>query len=328
MKSKFTNCSSEEHLHYGISRLQDSAHLQVRQFTSTISSPGIQRISLPIGARAIWVAVFLFILAITLGKPSASANLYQVGDTVKDLTFIARREFTRPDGVVVPAGAPVKIQDFPGHVIFIEWFAVWCPFCSAAVPQVKSGIEEWYASRDGNPQGLPVLYLFVNQEPASFFQTQTTNYINANVSPETIVLNDYGIPDASLVRSSFQNSGQPVFVAINGLTNSPSHKPWQVLVNHLGYGDRNFNDELANFRSIIDSVQPGLSFTVLENPRFFEDNFEFQFQTQSGQTYRVQQSSNLVDWTTIQTITGTDLPAIFRHPNAPADANYYRVATP
>jgi hypothetical protein len=193
---------------------------------------------------------------------------------------------------------------------------------------VETGIEQWYTTRGGNPQGLPVLYLFVNQESASFFQTQTTSFINTNLSPETIVFDDYGVPDTSSVRSLFQRSGQPVFVAINGVTNSPSHKPWQVLVNHLGFGDRNFNDEIASFRSMIDSVQPGLTIPVLEKPQLLDANFEFQFQTQSGQTYRVQESSNMVDWTTIETITGTDLRRIFRHPNAPSNGNFYRVVTP
>lgn len=319
MKTKFTNSPSEKHFHHGITQ---------QQVPSANPSPQSREISRRSGALRTRIAAFLFILATALGHPSARANLYQVGDTVSDFTFIARREFTRPDGVMVPAGAQVKIQDFPGHIIFIEWFAVWCPFCAAAVPQVETGIEEWYTTRGGNPQGIPVLYLFVNQEPASFWQTQTTSFINTNLSPETIVFNDYGVPDTSSVRSLFQRSGQPVFVAINGVTNSPSHKPWQVLVNHLGFGDRNFNQEIASFRSMIDSVQPGLTIPVLEKPRLLDANFEFQFQTQSGQTYRVQESSNLVDWTTIQTLTGTDLPLIFRHSNAPSDGNYYRVVTP
>jgi hypothetical protein len=79
---------------------------------------------------------------------------------------------------------------------------------------------------------------------------------------------------------------------------------------------------------MIDSVQPGLTIPVLEKPQLLDANFEFQFQTQSGQTYRVQESSNMVDWTTIETITGTDLRRIFRHPNAPSNGNFYRVVTP
>jgi thiol-disulfide isomerase/thioredoxin len=270
-------------------------------------------------------ATLLLALAITLGSETADAALYQVGDTVTNLTFTARRQFTRPDGVIVPAGAQAKIQDFAGHIVFIEWFAVWCPFCAAAVPQVETGIVDWYAARGGNPQGVPVLYLFANQEAASFYQTQTSNYINANLAPTTIVFNDYG---SSAVRTAFQNSGQPVFVVINGVTNSPSHAPWQVLVNHLGYGETDFNQELANFRAMIDSVQPAIAIPTLNNAQRIGSDFEFNFQTQAGRSYRVLGSTNLVNWTTLQTLNGSTNVTTFRHTNPPPAGNFYRVVTP
>ncbi len=267
-------------------------------------------------------------LALVSAAPQSDAALYQPGDTVTNLTFVARRAFTQPDGSVVPAGAPVRIHDLAGRILFIEWFAVWCPFCQAAVPQVESGIEDWYESRGGNPHGVPVLYLFVNQESASFYQTQTDNYINANLASTTPVFNDYGIPGSNPVRTAFQNSGQPIFVVVNGVTNSPTHAPWQVLVNHLGYGETDFNQELANFRAQIDSVQPGLTAPVLSDPQRIGADFQFHFPTQPGVSYRVLGSTNLTDWTTLQTLNATNSTALFRHTNAPASGNFYRVVTP
>lgn len=277
-----------------------------------------------------WSRPLVLALAVALGSETANAALYQVGDTVTNLTFIARRQFTRPDGVIVPAGAQAKVQDFAGHIVFIEWFAVWCPFCQAAVPQVETGIVDWYAARGGNPQGVPVLYLFANQESASFYQSQTTSFINNtnNVAASTIVLNDYGVPGSNPVRTAFQNSGQPVFVVINGVTNSPSHTPWKVLVNHLGYGDTDFNQELANFRAIIDSVQPPIAIPTLNNARRIGADFEFNFQTQIGRTYRVLGSTNLLNWTTLQTLNGSPNTTTFRHTNTQPARNFYRVVTP
>ena len=116
----------------------------------------------------------LRVLPLTLvalaGIGTAKAALYAPGDIVTNLTFTARRSFPRPDGRMVNAGEQVGIKDFPGHIIFLEWFAVWCPFCQAAVPQVDAGIVDHYAARGGrNSNGVPVLYLFVNQESASFY---------------------------------------------------------------------------------------------------------------------------------------------------------------
>jgi thiol-disulfide isomerase/thioredoxin len=259
---------------------------------------------------------------------TAPAALYQVGDTVTNFTFIARRAFTRPDGMNVSAGDPVHIQDFPGHIIFIEWFAVWCPFCQAAVPQVDAGIVDWYESRGGNPYGVPVVYLFVNQESSPSYQTSTSNYINQNLAATTPVCNDYGIPGSNPVRTAFQNSGQPIFVAINGVTNSPTHSSWRVLVNHLGYGETDFNQELANFRAIIDSVQPAIIAPVLSNAQWIGADFQFDIPTQAGRTYRVQGSTNLASWTTLQTVNATNSSTVFRHTNAPAAGQFYRVVTP
>lgn len=277
-----------------------------------------------------WSRPLLLALACALGSETANAALYQVGDTVTNLTFIARRQFTRPDGVIVPAGAQAKVQDFAGHIVFIEWFAVWCPYCQAAVPQVETGIVDWYAARGGNPQGLPVLYLFANQESASFYQSQTTSFINNpnNVAASTIVLNDYGVPGSNPVRFAFQNGGQPIFVAINGVTNSASHAPWQVLVNHRGYGETDFNQELANFRAVIDSVQPAIAIPTLNNARRIGADFEFNFQTQIGRTYRVLGSTNLLNWTTLRTLNGSTNATTFRHTNASSARNFYRVVTP
>jgi hypothetical protein len=144
--------------------------------------------------RKTWSRSLMLALTFTLAVQVAEAALYQPGDTVTNLTFVARRQFTRPDGTVIPAGAQVGIHDLAGRILFLEWFAVWCPFCQAAVPQVDTGIVDWYESRGGNLHGVPVLYLFVNQESASFYQTQTSNYINANIANTTPVFNDYGIP--------------------------------------------------------------------------------------------------------------------------------------
>lgn len=278
--------------------------------------------------RKSWSRPLLLAFALSFLVPTTDAALYQPGDSVTNLTFVARRQFTRPDGVVIPAGAQVGIRDLAGRILFLEWFAVWCPFCQAAVPQVDAGIVDWYESRGGNPHGVPVLYLFVNQESASFYQTQTSNYINANLSPATIVFNDYGIPGNNPVRLAFQNTGQPIFVVINGVTNSPSHAPWQVLVNHLGYGETDFNQELANFRAQIDSIQPAVAAPVLGRAERIGDDFQFTFPTQPGSSYRVLASTNLTAWTTLQTINATNSSTLFRHTNAPAAGQFYRVVTP
>lgn len=271
--------------------------------------------------------MLLLALALTQTIQPAEAATYQVGQTVTNFSFAARRQFTRHDGTVVPAGATVRLADFAGRIVFLEWFAVWCPYCVAAAPQVDTGIVDWYAARGGNPFGVPVLHIAVNQESASFYQAQTESFITQQgFSP---VVNDYGPGlGTNRVRFLFQNSGQPIFVVINGVTNSPSHQPWQLLVNHLGYGDTDFNQELANFRALIDTVQPPAVPPQLANARRLGADFEFSFQPQRGRTNRVEASTNLTSWSTLRTYPPTTNVIVFRDTNVPPARRFYRTVTP
>ena len=171
-----------------------------------------------------WALAFLLALAATQGAPIVDAATYQVGQTVTNFAFIARRQFTRPDGTLAPAGSTVRLADFAGRIVFLEWFAVWCPYCVAAAPQVDTGIVDWYAARGGNPYGVPVLHIAVNQEPLASYQASTDNFITQQgFNP---VVNDYGPGlGTNRVRFLFQSSGQPIFVVINCVTNSPTHSP-------------------------------------------------------------------------------------------------------
>lgn len=274
-----------------------------------------------------WTRMLLLTLSLTQGIESAHAATYRVGDIVTNFTFAARRQFTRPDGTIVPPGGAVRLSDFAGRIVFLEWFAVWCPFCVAAAPQVDVGITDWYANRGGNSYGVPVIHVAVNQEPRSIYQTDTDTFITQQGFGITV--NDYGAGlGTNRVRFMLQASGQPTFAVINGVTNSPSHQPWQLLVNHLGFGDTQFSAELASFRAIIDAVQAPVPAPELSAAHLVGSDFEFTLQTQRGRSYRVQGSTNLTDWTTLRTIPGTNIPVLFRDTNAPPSRRFYRTVTP
>ena len=57
-------------------------------------------------------------------------------------------------------------------------------------------------------------------------------------------------------------------------------------------------------------------------------DFEFNFQTQPGRTYRVLGGTNLVSWTALRTNAGSTNLTAFRHTNAPTPPYFYRVVTP
>jgi len=57
--------------------------------------------------------------------PSQAASLYAVGDVVSNFSLYARRAFTNDAGQVVSAGSPVRLTDFDGKILFLEFFYEW-----------------------------------------------------------------------------------------------------------------------------------------------------------------------------------------------------------
>jgi len=74
-------------------------------------------------------ALCLALLGATTGSllpQRAAAQPYlAVGDVVGDFSLHARRAFTNDVGEVVAAGEPVRLSDFAGKILFMEFFYVW-----------------------------------------------------------------------------------------------------------------------------------------------------------------------------------------------------------
>jgi len=189
----------------------------------------------------------IFFLQVTLSLIGFSTTLsaqaqYKVGDIVEDFTLINRAN-----------NQPVSLYDLEGKVIFLEWFAHWCPFCQAAAADIGPGIVQYYNQRSGNDQGVPVMHVGLNLQGGQESQTQQfVDFFGLDV-----VLNDF---DRG-VASRFQFGGQPIFAIINGVENSPGKQQWELLYTALGYGS--LDAPITSFRTAIDSV---LAAEVPTNP--------------------------------------------------------------
>lgn len=231
-----------------------------------------------------FTAVTLAVLAL---QPTMRAAVYKVGDTVENISLINRA-----------TGKPVQLTDFAGKIVLLDWFAWWCPYCQAAAPQLLTGIDQWYSARGGNPAGLPVVHVGVNLQPSQ--ETQTQNFVNR--AGLELVLQDFNRAFANRIAAD----GQPIFAIINGVTNSASHRPWELLYSRLGHGETSF--PVADFRAAIDAVKaPAVTPTtppVLSNPTLSTGSlFSFVFEGQSGRTYRLDSSADLLNWQPEKTIT-------------------------
>lgn len=93
----------------------------------------------------------LVVLLLGGGTDMSEAQRYTAGDIVENFTLINRAN-----------GEEVSLYNMEGKIIFLEWFAWWCPFCKAAAADVGPGIIDYYDIRDGNPAGVPVMHVGLN----------------------------------------------------------------------------------------------------------------------------------------------------------------------
>lgn len=181
---------------------------------------------------------FLAIAFCLLLANVASGQRYREGDTVQNFTLIDRA-----------TGNPVSLSDFEGKIVFLEWFAYWCPFCRAAAEQVRDGVVTYYKGRGGNVNGIPVMHVGINLEP--FGANQTNAFISEFRIEQVLEDTNRGLANR------FQSGGQPIFAIINGVKNSPSHNQWELIYSRLGFGE--LVHPITDFRAAIDSVQAPLS---------------------------------------------------------------------
>ena len=241
-----------------------------------------------------------------------NAAVYQVGQVVENFSLVDRG-----------TGKTVQLKDFSGKIVVLDWFAWWCPYCQAAAPQLLEGIDQWYTQRGGNPAGIPVIHVGINLQPGQ--EPQTQNFVDrAGLS---VVLQDFD----RAVANRIATGGQPLFAIINGVTNSPSHQPWQLLYSRQGYGQTSF--PLPDFRASIDAVKaPPVAATApgVDDPRIEPDgSFSIRVAGDAGATYRLESSGSPGNWTTTRTFQLRDpVERIAVAADTAISARFFRVVLP
>ena len=260
--------------------------------------------------------------SLLLAAGTSAAATYQVGAVVNDFTLVNRRLFYRDNGEAVPPGSTIRLSDFNGKIVFLEWFAHWCPFCQAAARATDPGIDEYYSERGGNPAGIPVVHLAVNLQRN---QDASTEAFLDSYGLE-MAADDYTATTTWVVRNSFfSENGQPLFAIINCVAGSPSHDQYELLARHAGYGQSNFSAKINEWRAVIDSVQAPPA--RLSSPRIDGNHFRFQFTGLPGGIYTVERSIDLQVWQPLTMVTNQSGTAIFWHTNALGMGRaFYRLA--
>jgi hypothetical protein len=195
-------------------------------------------------------------------------------------------------------------------------------------------IRDWYASRKGTINGIPVEHISANIVSEDYVQERCDEFISE--WGITLPANDYnsdidwGPMQTNAVHDSFTTPfTKPLFVIITCVSNSPSHLQNVLMLNQTGAPGNGtqaaWDAAFAQWRALIDSVQapPPQLTNVL---RLGSGGISFNFSGQRGRTNQVLVSSNLVDWTVLTNYFGTNGPIIFRDMNVlPNTTRFYRL---
>lgn len=94
----------------------------------------------------------------TLSLVLACAVISSVGHASPPAEKLVR-DFTVVDRAT---GQPVRLGDFAGRIVVLDFFAHWCVPCRSASADVERNIRKHYAARGGNPAGIAVEVLAIN----------------------------------------------------------------------------------------------------------------------------------------------------------------------
>jgi len=179
-------------------------------------------------------------IAFGIGLNSARAQITPVGGIARDFTITNFK-----------TGQPLRLYDYQGTVILLDFWAYWCNSCKKAADDMRTNIVQYYRNNGGNRNGVPVQVINIsldNELPDrvdNFIQMRGLELVGADLLGEAW--------------AQFGNGGIPYLVVINGTTNSSNYQAWQVLYSTAGY-------EPNAIKSQIDAVQTTPAVCVLTAP--------------------------------------------------------------
>lgn len=135
---------------------------------------------------------------------------------------------------------PVRLEDFAGQILVLDFFAYWCAPCEPASKEIEKGVQQFYSTRRGNPHGVPVRVLSVNIE--NDFPERTAAFVQR--TGLSFVMNDFS---GALLRQ-LGGEGIPFLVIVDGTRSQPGASRFDVVYRHAGF------EGLRTIRQIIDGL--------------------------------------------------------------------------
>ena len=194
-----------------------------------------QQPSIWIGGASSFACCFLLTFSLLLGQSLGQAQSVKVGEVAEDFE-ITNRE----------TGDPLKLSDYEGHIIVLDFFAWWCGPCRTSSPDVEKNVAQYFHDRDGNEHGVPVTVIGINIEEDS--PDRTDQFVTD--SGMELVADDFDRVAWNMLN---EQSAIPLFAIINGVEGNEDYKKWEVVYKKAGY------EGADKFRNVINNIKPGFT---------------------------------------------------------------------
>ena len=139
-------------------------------------------------------------------------------------------------------GEKVKLRDFAGEIIILDFFAYWCGPCRRASEEIEKGIRKYYAAKQGNAHGVAVRVLSINIEKDN--PKLTAQFIRQTGAED--VLNDF---DGALL-AKLGGAATPFLVLIDGTHATSKAADFRMVYKNAGF------EGTKKLRQIIDGIKP------------------------------------------------------------------------